>query len=181
MIFDCAIGKLACAPDQATLFGTFFAHEEDAGGFAAIGTGKFLFMIPSAARRLARPCSAASARILARQRAGGPARDRARPAAAAAEASPAGSTTASPPDSPPGRPVAGFAPYSAIPCAGARPRRSERLRNGPARRARCLRGEISLSAPDSPRIFLLEVLPMPSRATSMSSWSWSKVREQTRT
>jgi hypothetical protein len=90
----------------------------------------------SAARRLVRPRPAASARIPASLRVGGPARGQAW-AAAAAAATPAGSTTASPPDAPPGRPAAGFAPHSATPCAGVRPRRSQRLRNGPARRGRC--------------------------------------------
>jgi hypothetical protein len=50
VIFNCPIGKLACAPDQTSLFGTFFAHEEEAGGLAAIGPRKLFLVIPGAGK-----------------------------------------------------------------------------------------------------------------------------------
>src|SRR3981189_1108258 len=46
MIFYRAVRKLACSPDQATLFSAFLTHERQSRGLPGIRSGRLLFMNP---------------------------------------------------------------------------------------------------------------------------------------
>jgi len=48
MVFNRSIRHLACAPDEAALFGAFFAHEEYASSLGAVRARIFLLSIPGA-------------------------------------------------------------------------------------------------------------------------------------
>jgi len=47
VIFDRAIGELACSPDQSALFRAFLAHEQHARCVAAVGARRFFLVNPT--------------------------------------------------------------------------------------------------------------------------------------